>query len=125
MQAPLSQEVQHYGLKPQLVTLKAEKNEQEGREILFQVAESSLTLPWWRWPQRVTFLMSSELSIRSAKKLKGERKREEGLWQTLPNGKWRKGVSRILSGTTFRPTGECSEADVNFYVYMGLALEME
>lgn len=47
-------------------------------EKLFLGLNSALTLPWWRCPQRVTFLMSSELSIRSARKLKGAR--EKGIW---------------------------------------------
>lgn len=66
--------------------------------------------------------MSSELSIRSAKKLKGEREREKGLWQKLPDGEWYRAVSGIqVSGTSLRPTGEHSEAHVNFYIHAVLA----
>lgn len=68
--------------------------------------------------------MSSELSIKSAKKLKGEREREKGLWQKLPSGEWHRAVSGILSGTTLRPTGEHSEAHVDFYIYMVLVLAL-
>ena len=41
--------------------------------------------------------MSSELSIRSAKKLKGDRKREEGLWRKFSNGQRCKSVVGIFS----------------------------
>jgi hypothetical protein len=50
-------------------------------------------LPWWRWPQRVTFRISSELSIKSAKKLVGEREKKD--FGKVLNGESYKGVSDI------------------------------
>lgn len=76
---------------PALALHKGSEVKQVQREIPFQEAQQPLTLPWWRWPHKVTFLMSSELSIRSAKKLEGKTKRKQTMAEAPRGGRHRGG----------------------------------